>query len=399
MLLLCILISSPVSLVIPEGNWLSPEYTLVEEWSQNPLEYVSTERVLLGCITESKEGSEYTWDITLLDENRVIRFEDDQLVDQMEFDLSVCQQFDIDFSPSGNYLLLFDDRNADCIRIDLDEMHAENAVLLDNHVPGTTYLSIADNGSIVIAAGRLRRILNTHFELILEESGGRNFNEYFTHDNEGNHFFFTMVDKLFGVNGSGQEIWRSVIDSDYEIDDLVSKFITDSFGRTVVVLRTSLLQLFDGDTGEPFYREPFERIVANPMFSPSGYYLAVETKTYDEMLNFTNGIRLFSINSPANEVTESFHSIYTNRESPRFYPVSVSDNGMVLAKLSYWGAKLYRLILLDSSGSAVWISEPFNYEGRCFAHSCGGYAGMTNDGSGVWNYDGRLVHAYRLERE
>ena len=398
MLLLCILISSPVSLVIPEGNWLSPEYTLVEEWSLNPLEYVSTERVPLGCITESEEGSDYTWDITLLDENRVIRFEDDQQVDQMEINLTVCQQFDIDFSPRGNYLLLFDDRNADCIRIDLAAMHAEHAALLDDHVPGSTYLSITDNGSIVVAVGRLRRIFNTRFELIFEESGGRNFNEYFAHDNEGNRFFFTMADKLIGVNGSGQEIWRTEIDSDYEIDDLVHNFIADSFGRTFVVRRTSLLQVFNGDTGVPFYRQSFERIVANPLFSSSGNFLAVETKTYDEMLNFTNGIRLYSINSTANEAAESFHSIYTNRESPRFIPISVSENGQVLARLSFHGAKRYRLVLLDPSGNAIWISALFSSESRYFTSSCGGIAGMTDDGSGIWHFDGSHVHAYKLER-
>lgn len=398
MLLLIALLATPVNLTIPEGNWLSPEYSLVEEWSLNPLEYVSTMRVPLGCITESEEGSEYSWDITLLDENRVIRFEDNQQVNQIEIDLNVCQQFDIDFSPSGNYLLLFDDRNADCLRINLDEMHTEHAVLLDNHVPGSTYLSITDTGSIVLSAGLLRRIFNAHFENIFEYSGGRNFNEYFTHDNEGNHFFFTMTDKLIGVNGSGQEIWRSKIDADYEIDDLVHNFITDPFGRNVVVQRTSLLQLFSGDVGEAFYRESFERIVANPVFSPSGNFLAVETKTYDEMLNFTNGLRLYSINSSANEVTESFHSIYTNRESPRFIPISVSENGIVFARLSFHGAKLYRLVLLDSSGNAVWISALFSSESRYFTSSCGGIAGMTHDGRGIWHFDGNHVHAYKLDR-
>lgn len=399
LLLLCVLISSPVSLVIPAGNWISSEYSLVEEWSLKPLEYVSTVRVPIGCITESEEGSEYTWDITLLDENRVIKFEDHQQVDQIDIDMTVCQQFDIDFSPSGNYLLLFDDRDADCIRIDLDEMHAEHATLLDTHVPGSTYLSITDTGSIVLSTGLLRRIINARFANIFEYSGGRNYYEYFTHDNEGNRFFFTMVEQLIGVNGSGQEIWRTEIDSDYEIDDLVYGFSTDSFGRTVAVQRTSLLQLFNGNTGEPLYRESFERIVANPVFSPSGNFLAVETKTYDEMLNFTNGIRLYSINTLANEVTESCHSIYTNRESPRFIPISVSDNGMVLAQLSYWGAKRYRLVLLDSSGNAVWISALFSSESRYFTHSHGGYTGMTHDGSGIWHFDGRIVHAYRLERE
>lgn len=146
MFILIALLASPVSLTIPEGSWLSPEYSMVEECSLDPMEYISTVLVPMGCITESEEGSEYDWDITLLDERRVIRFEDNHRVDQIEIDMSVCQQFDIAFSPNGNYLLLFDDRDANCMRIDLSEMHAEHVSLLDDHLPGSTGLRISDSG-------------------------------------------------------------------------------------------------------------------------------------------------------------------------------------------------------------------------------------------------------------
>lgn len=397
MLLICILIASPVSLTIPEGNWLSSEYSLVEEWSLSPLEYVSTVRVPIGCITESEEGSEYTWDITLLDENRVIRFEDDQQIDQLEFDITVCQQFDIVFSPSGNYLLLFDDRNANCLRIYLDEMHSEHADLLDNHMPGSTYLSITDNGSIVVAIGLLRRVLDGSLTLVYEDSGYGQF-DGLTHDNEGNRYFFSKFKQLIAVSGSGEDIWGTEISLYTDLHDIIRDFITDSFGRTVVVRKDSFIQLFSGATGSPFYSESFDYLIANPIFSPSGNYLAIETITHDEMLNAANGIRVFSISSPATGAMESFHSIYTNRESPRFYPISVSDSGMVLAQLSYWGAQRYRLVLLDSSGNAVWISAFFSYDSGYFAHSCGGLAGMTPNGNNIWHFDGNLLHSYKLER-
>lgn len=342
MLLLIALLATPVNLTIPEGNWLSPEYSLVEEWSLNPLEYVSTMRVPLGCITESEEDSEYSWDITLLDENSVIRFEDDQQVNQIEIDLTVCQQFDIDYSPSGNYLLLFDDRNANCLRIDLDEMQAECANLLDNHVPGSTYLRITDSGSIVVnyiasqGGSRLRRIFDGSLNLVYEDSGYGQL-DGLTHDNEGIRFFFTKFKQLIAVSGSGEDIWGTEISLYTDLHDIIRDFITDSFGRTVVVRKNSFIRFFNGATGIPFYSESFDYLISNPIFSPSGNYLTIETKTQDEMLNSTNGIRAYNISSPLAGATETFHSIYTNRNSPRFYPVSVSDSGMVLAKLSYLG--------------------------------------------------------------
>ncbi len=398
MLLLCILISSPVSLVIPEGNWLSPEYNLVEEWSLNPLEYVSTERVPLGCITESEEGLEYTWDITLLDENRVIRFEDDQQVDQMGFDFPVCQRININFSPGGDYLLFLDEEDGSCLRINLEEMQSEWANLFEGLEPGNSGQLITDSGSIFFRSGYSRRIFNEHFDLIYEYSGGSDINEFTEHDSQGNRFYFTSTNTLLGINGNGEEIWVSEISAERTLDSLVSDLNTDAFGRTVAVQRFARLQLFNGETGNEFFRESREKVVANPVFSPSGDFLAVETYNYDEMMNFANGIRLYRINSSANEIQDIFHSIYSNRESPRLYPISVSDNGYVLATL-YTGIKQHRLILLDSSGSAVWLSELFSLEGRFFPRSCGVFAGMTSDGNKIWYFDGRIVRAYRLESE
>lgn len=219
-----------------------------------------------------------------------------------------------------------------------------------------------------------------------------------SNDNEGNRYYFTKGHQLIALNGSGEEIWRTEIELYNDLDNIVRRLITDTFGRIVAIQKSSSLQLFSGVTGAVIASESFDYIISLPQFSSSGNFLAIETNNWDDMLNFTHGIRAYSIPPSDTGITEAFHSTITLNKPGRFIPISVSDQGFVLARFIYPIEPLYRLVLLDSSGNAVWISAPFSSESRGFTRSCGGFAGMTQDGSAIWHFYGNHIHAYKLVR-
>jgi hypothetical protein len=403
MLILIVFLALPVALDIPDVCWISPDYRIVEEWTLDPFEYVSTERRPLGCINESNDESGYTWNITLLEEECLYRFEDSRLIEQIDIDISIHEHVTVVFSPSGNYLLLFDQRDNNCLRVDLKTMQCETVVLFNNSTPQSPNVMITDSGSIAVAftsseGERSIRIFNHELVLVLEETGYRFFNEQTTHDGNGTRFFCTKMNQLLAFDDEGTRLWNTELDLAGDLFDFVWGFTTCYNGSLVAVQRTGLIQLFDGSTGVTVFSEEYDFSVANPLFNRSGSFLALEFQGVYTEGSCTSGISLYNLNSLQTGVPEAIFTSNTIEASTRFIPLAVSDIGWVLARLKYIGSiDAYHLILLDSSGNPLWISSAFSSKTRRFTPSCGGVAGMSDSGESIWHFDGELIHLYSFQ--
>jgi len=412
MLILIAILASPVNLNIPDGNWLSPDYRMVEEWTLDPFDYGLTQSMPLGCISELFKESEHIWEVILLGENNLYKLSDGKLSGQVSIALSLGDGVRAVFSPGGKYLVLFDSWEGTCIRTNLEEMSSEFINLYDGETPSSTSIRVTDSGSIITrfrnSTGSWLRVFNCQLDLVYEDSGFRQYNERITHSDNDGIIFYTKVDDLIAVDITGHQIWRSnlgVYPEDAgdripisEIDD-VSGFTTCRSGSLIAVQRVQKLELFDGNTGSNVFRETFDMSIMKPLLSSEGKYLVLATQyPPSDPTSITSGILLFDLTTTPFGRFEATYTATRMQDYVDFVPLAVSDEGLVLARLrsQNWFSG-YRVILLSSSLEPIWVSSTSDSETRFFASLYGGLAGISEDSTRIWYFDGEHVHFYRLD--
>ena len=382
-----------------DSEWIAPRYEISEPWAFSPIDLVSPRTTYLGRVSETFDTSS-TWQITLLGSDRLVVFEDSLQVRSESIEYTPAGPGSVlSVSPNGQYLLLFNrDFSGSAYLLEIQNMRTSTGNLLEDLDPRWASVIVADNGIIAVRGGQVVWLYNSDLQPVYRGHGGRNVGEWFASNDLGTRFFFTRIEEVFCLDSSGQLIWSSIIDDNYNIEDSVLGFATDPNGNVLVTIRRGYLQIFNGESGEEIYTEQFDKIVVEPVFSPSGHFLALETKTYDDQLNFRNGICLYKLESDST-ISIQFRAYHYTSVSMRFRPIAVSDSGEVLIKLELADEFDYRLLLLDSTGHMIWLSEPVEYGNiqHCFMPENSRFAGMSKSGSELWYFDGGRVHFLTME--
>jgi hypothetical protein len=414
-----VLLSSTTPIEIPPEEWVAPDVEIVEEWVLRPSDFTEIRDGHAGNVSESDNNSEHTWDITILGEDRLYRFTDDILSSAVDIDLPSREWTLVGFSPNGKFMLLNNGAEKGCQRIDLDSMIFNQFAMNTGTVAHP--IGITDNGSII------SRIMDQgdseafcisdpdgHPEVNLWDGAGFYYRERFTYATECNRFFYTQLNDVYAVDSYGNELWRTSIGvwpEDYlerhripvsEMDD-IADFITCSSGSVLAITQVHKLSLFDGTSGELFFEKELNTNAGTPILSETGRYLAFDTQ-YSTESGIDEGYIVFELasNPPAvsgildrNKTLSGIHIVEL---------LAVSDNGMVLVRL-FPSESIYRLMLFDYTGEVLWTSSCYNWPWRT---SLSGIqpetdhfisnAGMSNDGTHVWFFDGDLIHSYRMQR-
>lgn len=407
MLILIAILASPVTLNIPDGSWISPDYRMIEEWTLDPFKYTLTQRVSLGNISESEVGSEYTWDITLLRENLLYRFTDDRLFEEKSIDQPISENVTIVFSPNGKYLLLYNRMDNRSQRIDLNNFTSEQITLFDE--PTNALISMADAGSIIALYGSPNtrfRILNSMLELVLDDAGFCQSNERLTHDESGDRFFCTRMNELIAFGPEGNELWTTGIDvfpddgrERIPVSEVhpIGRLVACQDGLVIALTQSDKLIFHDGITGELILEEDID--ARYPLFSKSGQYLACGALYLLDTGEEAAGAAVYELSNIPLDASRVLDSIIFTEGVSHVFPLAVSDDGDVLLRL-YTTDYNYRYMLIDLTGQLLWVSSTCIWPSRGFSTANIGpvTGGMSNDGTSIWIFDGKILHGYSIER-
>ena len=418
MLLIILILTSPVLIELPDENWLSPEIEIVEEWNLRSLDYTENRAGHMGNISESDSGSEYTWDITLLGENQLYRFADDSLSKCVDVNLPSDDWRIVGFSPYGKYLLMLNRTDRTCQRFNLEELTPELLTLTDG---SNGYLiGVTDNGSIISRSfdSQLFDIVepDEELEISLWVGEGHFYRESFTHAAGCDHFYYTDRNDVYAVDSDGSVLWTTSIavwPEDYMdrdriyVDEVnsIHNFVTCNTGSVVAIKQFHKLKLLDGSTVDNFLEKEFETNNAGyPLLSATGQYLAFSTQYLLDTGHTVAGFVVYqlAVNPPSlSGILDCFRSISGVISTTL---VSVSDNGMVLARL-FTSDGVYRYMLVDFTGEVLWVSSCYVWRSRSTLSGIlpetmffTTNAGMSSDGSHIWIFDGDLIHSYRIQQ-
>jgi hypothetical protein len=406
--LLALILANPVSVTVPDGTWISPDCSVIEEWSISPLEYISiTGRLPIGSITEIEEDSDHIWKIVLIESDRILLFEDNVFLDQLDIPFDISDFTIMASSPHNEYLLLVNGEvDGSAMRVDLHHLTTDRFEPYFGIDPSSAMMLVTDNGTSLFKLGRTghtRRMFNAEFELIYEDIGGRGYNEFIASDDTGNRSFLTKSSEIICINDLGREEWITRIEG-YSNDNSVHALNCDAEGNVLAIQRRGLIQVFSGDTGDEIYREQANGVIADPVFSNSGQYMAVATRYTDECENRMNGFAIYRIDSTQALVSKSVQVNFENDNYFSMTPIVVTDSGSSLVKLLCNNLNDHRFAIFNSSGTLQWVSDCMSDRSEdnslvSFIPPNSSRAGLSSDGQNFWYYDGNNIHSLRLVSE
>ena len=251
-----------------DAAWTNPEYRITETWRVNPYEYVTDEIYPRGNVCNVDDEEAPGMQITLVDYEKAVLISQNGLEAEVGFDFSTEHLW---FSPNGEFILLYNYRTEDCIRIDLlNGTTNEFRPFDDERVGGTGYrfLSplLSNTGSVAYKCHQTFRMLDSDLNVVVSDNDHFRYNTCASMSDDGSTFYITNGDHIEAYDSERNIIWSREIE-EFPQELGMTTIYTSSSGSVVCVVMdiAGKILFLDGETGAEISQispeRPFGRTV------------------------------------------------------------------------------------------------------------------------------------------
>ncbi|MCD4776362.1 MAG: hypothetical protein K8S15_09975, partial [Candidatus Aegiribacteria sp.] len=371
-------IISMIVLIIPpaitsESSWTSPDIRIATEWSFNVMDLVDPVYGQLGTVygVESEDGFE--WHTVLVDKKCVFLLEDDTVVNSIPYSGDIYR---LTFSQNCQYLLGYCYFDEKFILFDLAESTVKSIPLFSSEMelPGNPLIRVTNNGTVLVKYSTYLRMYDSDFNCILSRDNFSWGHAFVGFSNAGDRFYTTTYDSLRAYDMQGNLLWnRELFEPDDQRIIHVRNLMLSHDDTFITVLDLYKLQIISTDDGTQIARFDFDESINDPLISESDSIIVLSCYFRGENIG-TRSISLIDSNFKLDKYLIINDSRAASEMPVQFTSESVSDNGHVMAILSYQHPRLFaRFVLLSPYMDIIWLSNTLHDSHAGFVNSDSGF--------------------------